>query len=146
MAFEKRIFEDGDIEYSVPRWKKIIEELNQYESNHDFIGEINNDNTIDTNDITLKNPVSDSYIRLKKHGDIDIFSENGTGLQLIGDRLIIHADTVEVLSKKFEIHTTANGVTFNNEVMNTGGIKEFPQRKGKTDRLKNLIEGGELDG
>ncbi|MEI4281662.1 hypothetical protein [Tetragenococcus halophilus] len=143
MAFEKRIFQDGDTEYSLPRWRRIIEDLTRNDAGHDFIEELNQDKKIDEKDITLKNPLSDSYIDLKKNGDIDIFSENGTGIRFVGDRVEIHADKLSFITKNLETHTNPNGVSFNGEVMNKGGYNSFPRRKGKTESLKKMIRGEE---
>ena len=139
MGFEKRTFSDGDIEYDIPKWRKIIEELSLAEEHHDFIGEIKRDSKNKSKDVMLKNRLSNSYINVKENGDIDMFSEFGTGIRMTGKTIQIHGDIIQLIGNEVQTISSANGNTSNGYVLNNNGVQDFPRRKGKTKTAKEMI-------
>lgn len=140
MGFEKRTFEDGDITFDIPQWRKNIESIRK-STEKNYLKETQKSSRITEEEVGIKHPKNHSYLRIKDDGSIDAFAENGAGFRFTSDkRLIFFADRIQFIAKQVENITSANGLVSNGYVLNESGIQEFPRKKGKTNSLKELIK------
>lgn len=132
MGFERRIYEDGDIEFNVPEWKRNIEEVLQLSEPIDFLQEKKNLKNIKQREVALKHLKNNSFLRIQDDGTIEIFSEFNSGIRFdTNSNVQIFGDKVQVLAKEFDIRTTANGTTINDYILGDDVVSKFPRKKGK---------------
>lgn len=132
MGFEKRIYSDGDIEFNIPEWRKNIEEINKLAEPIDFLEENKKLKKIKQREVALKHLSNNSFIRIQDDGTIELFSEFNSGIRLDSNSNVqIFGDKIQVIAKEFDIRTTANGTTINDNIIGKNVVDKFPRKKGK---------------
>ena len=132
MGFEKRIYSDGDIEFNIPEWRKNIEEINKLAEPIDFLEENKKLKKIKQREVALKHLSNNSFIRIQDDGTIELFSEFNSGIRFDSNSNVqIFGDKIQVIAKEFDIRTTANGTTINDNIIGKNVVDKFPRKKGK---------------
>lgn len=139
MGFEKRTYKDGDISFATPAWRKVIENVQRF-NERNFLNEINDLKRITADEVTLKHPKSESYVRLCDDGSIEMFTESNCGIRMCADgRMVLFADRIQFLAKQVESISTANGLVANSQNLNTGAVTNFPRKTGYTEGLRTML-------
>ena len=144
MAFEKKIYPDGDSIFSLPKWKQIAEEIEaglkpvSYEKNEE------QNRTFQEDEVGLKHPVNGSFIRSKDDGTIEAFTAYGTGMRInTNNTSQLFSDRVQIIGRELDIRSSANGTNLNGEILGEGTYASFPYKKGlRKSFLSSASENG----
>ena len=136
MAFEKKIYPDGDSIFSLPKWKQIAEEIEaglkpvSYEKNEE------QNRMFQEDEVGLKHPVNGSFIRIKDDGAIEAFTAYGTGMRInTNNTSQLFSDRVQLIGRELDIRSNANGTNLNGEVLGEGTYQSYPYKKGLSARF-----------
>lgn len=141
MGFENRIYDDGDIEFDIPEWKKNIEEIEKISKPINFLEEESQDRLLNKKEVGLKNLQSDSFIRIQDNGTIEAFTSYNSGIRMFRDGGVqIFGDKIQMIAKELDIITTANGTTINQNIIGKDVLNKFPRKKGKEKTFLELIK------
>lgn len=138
MAFDKDIFTDGESSYEVPYWRKVIEEIDMNVDTFNYRDEMIKRRRIQEDEIGIKHPKNNSFIKIKDDGTIEAFAGNGSGIRIKPDETMQFFGNIQMIGNGFQGITNKNKAVFNEE--NLSG--EYPDldEKGKTSSLKNLMD------
>ena len=143
MAFDKDVYADGESTYEVPYWRKVIEEVSTNVDTFDYQEEFDKRRRIRENEVGLKHPNNNSYVKIKDDGTIEMFSDSGTGIRVRQTGDIQFFGDFQFIGSKFQGITRTNEASFNGEKVSG----EYPsiEVKGLSDELKDLISEMEAD-
>jgi hypothetical protein len=129
--FIKTKYADGDVNYSPPSWRKIIDELNIHYNKVDSSSEDTKDHTIKEDEIALKHPTSGAIVKTTDEGYIDLFAGEQLGIRIdpITNTLNLFGDTVNILSKDINFRTKSTGLKWNGYSFNSQLYYEDEQEK-----------------
>lgn len=138
MAFDKNVFNDGESAYEVPYWRKVIENVSANVNTFNYQDEFIKRQTIQENEVGIKHPKNNSFIKIKDDGTIEAFVSNGSGLRIRPDETLQLFGDVQVIGNSFQGITKKNESSFNQEQL-SGGYPSVVE-KGHTQALRDLQE------
>lgn len=138
MAFDKELFRDGESTYEVPEWRKTIERVSSEADKFDYEKEFKRRRMIQENEIGLKHPKNNSYIKIKDDGTIEAFAGNGSGIRINNDETMQFFGNIQAIGNKFQGITKKNEASFNEEA--ASGQYPSLEEKGLSEDLKTLIK------
>lgn len=138
MAFDKRVFTDGESSYDVPYWRQVIEHIDTNVDTFNYKEEFAQRRRIQENEVGLKHPNNNSFIKIKDDGTIEIFAGDGGGVRLFSDNRLQLFGNIQIIGNSFQGLTPENQASFNTDKLSG----EYPdiQEKGKTESFKRLFE------
>lgn len=136
MAFDKEIFVDGESTYEVPYWRKVVEEVSTNADNFNYSEEFSKRRKIQENEVGLKHPKNNSFVKIKDDGTIEAFAGNGSGVKINPDETMQFFGNIQVIGNSFQGISQKNEATFNAKSFgdNYPSIKE----KGLSQKLKDM--------
>lgn len=144
MGFEKSIYNDGEIHYSFPKWKKDLLKMTSVK-NKNLYQEIEKDNKINPMEVGLKNNLSESQIKIKDDGSIDLFASENSGISIKQDgTVVVFANRIQFLGTQIEMLSSLLGTSFNQETLFSEGLSNPNEKKGKTEKLKQMMKENQL--
>lgn len=146
MAFDKKVFADGESSYDVPYWRKAIEEIEANLDTFSYRKEAERQRRIQENEVGIKHPTNNSFIKIKDDGTIEAFAGESAGIRIKSDESLQVFGDIQLIGNKFQGITPVNEASFNDQQM-TGDYPSLHE-KGKSQGLKDLmkeLEGGDSD-
>lgn len=137
MAFDRKVFTDGESSYEVPYWRKVIEEIDTSVDSFSYSEEFSKRRKIQEKEVGLKHPNNNSFIKIKDNGTIEMFSGDGGGIRLHPDNKVQLFGDIQLIGNNFQGLTPQNQASFNNDEFGA----DYPslQEKGKTESFKKLL-------
>lgn len=133
MAFEYKYFPDGDAIFELPKWKRVIEQIQQDIEPVSYIQNEEKNREFQENEVGIKHPKNGSFIRIKDDGTIEAFTAYGTGIRIKTDHTSqLFSDRVQLIGRELDIRSSPNGTNLNGEVIGQGTYQSFPYKKGLT--------------
>lgn len=109
MSFENKHFGDGEVTFSVPAWRRTLEELDAGIGPTDFQKNAEKRH-IQADEVGLRHPKNGSFLRIADDGTIEAFTAYGTGLRIKRDHTIqIFADRLQAVGRTVDVHAGPNG-------------------------------------
>lgn len=129
--FINKVYANGDVDYSPPYWRKVIDDLNLNYRKIDASSENTKDYTIKEDEIALKHPVTGAVIKTTDEGYIDLFAGDQLGIRIdpITKTINLYGDTVNLLGKNVNIRTKPTGLNWNGYSFNSQLYYEDDQEK-----------------
>lgn len=136
MAFDKELFADGESTYEIPYWRKVVEEVSTNAHKFNYTEEFEKQKIIQENEVGIKHPKNNSFIRIKDNGTIEAFAGNGSGVRINTDETMQFFGNVQIIGNKFQGITKLNETNFNENQLSG----EYPslETKGLSEELKKL--------
>lgn len=138
MAFDKEIFADGESTYEVPYWRKVIEEVSTNVGTFSYNKEFLKRRKIQEDEVGIKHPKNNSFIKIKDDGTIEAFAGNGSGIRINPDETMQLFGAIQVIGNKFQGVTQTNESSFNENKLS--GNYPSLEEKGLSQELKDLKE------
>lgn len=134
MAFINKVFQDGEHSYDTPQWKLNLEKIEQEIKPTDFVEK---NRSFSKDEVGIKHPTNNSYIRITDNGTIEAFTAYGTGIRINTDNTMqFFANKIQQIGKELDFHTSPNNAIDHSE------YKTYPKDKGlsteTTQRLESL--------
>lgn len=136
MAFDKEVYSDGESTYEVPYWRKTIEYIDANVDTFSYEKETELRSKIQEDEVGIKHPKNDSFIKIKDNGEIEMFVGTSSGVRLKNDGSIQFFGDSQFIGNKFQGITKSNESDFNGEKLS--GSYPSLRDKGKSDELVNL--------
>lgn len=134
MAFEYKLYPDGDVVFELPLWRKTIESIQSNLVSVSYTENELDNRTFQEDEVGLKHPVNGSMIRIKDDGTIEAFTAYGTGIRIKKDNTTqLFSDRVQIIGRELDIRSSPNGSNLNGEVLGEGTYQSFPYKKGLTE-------------
>lgn len=136
MAFDKELFADGESTYEVPYWRKVVEEVSANVDTFSYEEEFKRRRRIQEDEVGIKHPKNNSFIKISDDGTIEAFAGNGSGIRIKPDETMQFFGSVQVIGNKFQGITRKNNSSFNENQLSG----EYPslEEKGLSEGLKEL--------
>lgn len=118
--FIGQTFQDGDFEYSPPKWRETVDDLMLDHEPIDHADEHAGDHFIKEDEIAIKHPITGAIIRLSNEGYIDIFAGNQLGIRLDPqtNSINLFGDKINFFGGSIQIRSKPNGLIWNGYAMN----------------------------
>lgn len=138
MAFDNKVFTDGESSYEVPYWRKAIEYIDVNIDTFTYEEEFQKRRKIQEKEVGLKHPNNNSFIKIKDDGTIELFAGDGGGIRLHSDNRLQLFGNIQIIGNTFQGLTPLNQAVFNEETLSG----EYPdvQEKGRTEGFKKLLD------
>lgn len=137
MAFDKDIFRDGESTYDVPYWRQAIEYIDANVDTFSYEQEFAERRKIQEDEVGIKHPNNNSFIKIKDDGTIEAFAGDGGGFRIKPDNQLQMFGDVQIIGNYFQGITPPNQNEFNKRALDGG----YPasKEKGKSSGLKYLM-------
>lgn len=132
LAFEEKLYPDGESTFAPPKWRKTIEQIHQNIDGYSFEEETTRRRTISEDEIVMKHEKNGSYIRIKDDGAIEAFTGYGTGFRIGNNESFqLFSDRIQLIGRETQVSSSPNGFE-----------KSYPviEKKGLTESFKTLAE------
>lgn len=136
MAFDKEVFTDGESTYEVPYWRKIVEKVSTNVGTFSYDEEFLRRRKIQEDEVGIKHPKNNSFIKIKDDGTIEAFAGNGSGIRINPDESMQLFGDIQVIGNKFQGISQKNESIFNGNKLS--GDYPSLEEKGLSEELKNL--------
>ena len=142
MAFDKNIYKDGESTYEVPYWRKVVEEITSNVDTFSYKEEFEERRKIQENEVGIKHPKNDSFIKIKDDGTIEAFAGNGSGIRINADETVQVFGNIQMIGNEVQGVTRINESSFNGNQLSG----EYPSLKEKgisegVKKIKKEVEG-----
>lgn len=137
MAFDKDLFRDGESTYDTPYWRQVVEYIDANVDTFSYEEQFKKRRKIQEDEIGIKHPKNNSYIKIKDDGTIEIFAGDSGGIRINNDSKMQLFGDVQVIGNGFQGITPPNQASFNGKALDY----DYPSKreKGKTNELKGLM-------
>lgn len=142
MAFDKNIYKDGESTYEVPYWRKVVEEITNNVDTFSYKEEFEERRKIQENEVGIKHPKNDSFIKIKDDGTIEAFAGNGSGIRINADETVQVFGNIQMIGNEVQGITRTNESSFNGSQLSG----DYPSLKEKgisegVKKIKKEVEG-----
>lgn len=129
--FIKKTYANGDVDYSPPYWRTVIDDLNLNYRKIDAVAENLKDFVIKEDEVAIKHPRTGSVIKTTDEGYIDIFAADQLGIRIdpITKSINLFGDTVNLIGKNVNMKTKPTGLTWNGYSFNSQFYYEDDQER-----------------
>lgn len=162
MAFDKDVYRDGESTYEVPQWRAIIEHIDANVDTISYKEEFDKRRKIQENEVGIKHPRNNSFIKIKDDGTIEAFAGGASGVRIHPDNRMQFFGDIQMIGNRFQGITPKNQTVFNGtstdlfvryveetlleieDLVEGLDLKPFDYEpnwvNGKTNELKSLID------
>lgn len=114
MAFDYKQFIDGEPAFSLPYWKQVVDDVHNKAGSYDYNEDKLRRQKIQENEIALRHPNNDSFIRIKDDGTIEAFAHDGAGLRLTSKNTIqLFGDKIQLIGRETQVEGAPNASAIN---------------------------------
>lgn len=130
----KEYYPDGDVNYTPPPWRHIIDDLNYDHKKVSAPDNHRRDSLIKEDEIALKHPNSNATVKLSDDGCIDLFAGPQLGIRIDPNTnsVNIFGDNLNFFGKQVQVKSKANGFVWNGRAFNPQLYYEDDLERGKT--------------
>lgn len=113
--FIKKVYPDGDFEYSPPEWRSALDEYKARNGKIEHDTENTKDYVIKEDEIALKHPINGATVKLSDDGCVDLFAGEQLGIRLDPNTnsALIFADNIHFFGNNVNFRTKPNGFIWN---------------------------------
>lgn len=113
MAFDKDLFRDGESTYDTPYWRQTVEYIDANVDTFSYEEEFKKRRKIQEDEVGIKHPKNDSFIKIKDDGTIEAFAGGASGIRIHPDnRMQIFGD-IQLIGNRVHGITPKNQTVFN---------------------------------
>lgn len=134
-VFIKEVFPGGDVDYSPPHWRDMLDKHNARKGKVEHDAENIKDSLIKEDEVGIKHPILGTSIKLSDDGCIDIFAGEHLGIRLDPntESANIFADNINFFGKNVNFRTKPRGFVWNGHSFN-------PDMYAKEEAVKPMIK------
>lgn len=139
MAFEHKRFSNGEASYRPPYWKKVVDDIHESLDAFDYQTEKTQRQSVQEDEVALKHPKNQSFIRIKDDGTIEAFTGYGSGWRIKPNETVqVFGDKIQLIGRETQLETSPNASRINQRSLDGTYPVRNTYKKDRT--LKQLID------